>query len=183
MIFKEWLLNLNIWTLWLVDDSIKKQERSYFPPWTQLGNFGSYLSTVAYLMFWMKFYELLDLLPWNLAQTQSEFQNFNFFKCLLKYTHNRAARMLNLPPPLCFFFYPEQNLDVEFQMQKVSTFLFDSSHWYWIHKSCQPTQIFHGHFKRCKRVISPPHHLKKAQQQKWKTAKMTIFSYFKKGTW
>lgn len=87
------------------------------------------------------------------------------------------------PPPLCFFFYPEQNLDVEFQMQKVSTFLFDSSHWYWIHKSCQPTQIFHGHFKRCKRVISPPHHLKKAQQQKWKTAKMTIFSYFKKGTW
>lgn len=157
MIFKEWLLNLNIWTLWLVDDSIKKQERSYFPPWTQLGNFGSYLSTVAYLMFWMKFYELLDLLPWNLAQTQSEFQNFNFFKCLLKYTHNRAARMLNLPPPpFVFFFYPEQNLDVEFQMQKVSTFLFDSSHWYWIHKSCQPTQIFHGHFKRCKRVISPP---------------------------
>lgn len=104
MIFKEWLLNLNIWTLWLVDDSIKKQERSYFPPWTQLGNFGSYLSTVAYLMFWMKFYELLDLLPWNLAQTQSEFQNFNFFKCLLKYTHNRAARMLNLPPPPPFVF-------------------------------------------------------------------------------
>lgn len=153
MIFKEWLLNLNIWTLWLVDDSIKKKERSYFPPWTQLGNFGYPLWHIwcfkwNFMNCWIYYHEI-----WLRHS-----QNFRISISSNAYWHNITEQLecWIYHPPFVFFLYPEQNLDVEFQMQKVSTFLFDSSHWYWIHKSCQPTQIFHGHFKLCKREISPP---------------------------
>lgn len=105
MIFKEWLLNLNIWTLWLVDDSIKKKERSYFPPWTQLGNFGYPLWHIwcfkwNFMNCWIYYHEI-----WLRHS-----QNFRISISSNAYWHNITEQLecwiYNTPPPFVFVFLP-----------------------------------------------------------------------------
>lgn len=180
MIFKEWLLNLNIWTLWLVDDSIKKKERSYFPPWTQLGNFGYPLWHIwcfkwNFMNCWIYYHEI-----WLRHS-----QNFRISISSNAYWHNITEQLecwIYNTPPLCFCFFTQNRIWMwNFKCRKCPHFFLTRVIGIGSTNPVSPLRCFMAVSNFVKGRF-PPHHLKKAQQ-KWKTAKMTIFIYFKKGTW